>query len=70
MWSEHMQIRKEEIKPFLSSVGVTVYMKNTKDTAPQKPSGINEFIKIAEFKINQKNQFTFLYTAMETQNKN
>lgn len=69
-WSEHMQIIKEEIKLFLSSVDMMVYIRNPKECLPPPKKNLLElltkFIRIAEFMINQKYQFVFLYVATKT----
>ena len=61
-----IQIGKEEIKLSLFADDMIVYMENPIDSTKKLLDLINEFGKIAGYKVNTKKSKTFLYTNNET----
>ena len=62
---KRIQIGKEEVKLSLFSGDMILYIENPKDTTKKLLELINEFSKVARYKINTKNQFCF-YTLKMT----
>ena len=60
------QIRKEEIKLSLFADDMIVYMENPIDPTKKLLDLINEFGKIAGYKVNTQKSKAFLYTNNET----
>ena len=56
---------KEEVKLSLFADDKTLYIKNPKDTARKLVELINEFGKVAGYKINAQKLLAFLYTNDE-----
>ena len=57
-----IQIGKEEVKLSLYADDMIVYTENTKDTTRKLLELINEFGKVAGYKINPQKSVAFLYT--------
>ena len=57
-----IQIGKEEVKLSLSADDMTLYIENPKDSMRKLPELINEYIKVAGYKINTHKSLAFLYT--------
>ena len=57
-----MQIGKEEVKPLLSADAMILYLGNPKDNTRKLLELINDFGKVAGFKINTLKLPAFLYT--------
>ena len=47
-----------------------LYVENPKDSTPKLLELIQEFNKMAEYKINAQKSVTFLYTKNETEERN
>ena len=60
-----IQIRKEEVKLSLFADDMILYIENPKDATRKLLELINEFGKVAGYKINAQNFFVFLYTNDE-----
>ena len=60
-----IQIRKEEVKLSLFADDVILYMENPKDSTRKLLELINEYIKVAGYKINTQKSLVFLYTNNE-----
>ena len=60
-----IQIRKEEVKLSLSADDMILYTENPKDATRKLLELINEFGKVAGYKINAQKSLTFLYTNNE-----
>ena len=60
-----IQIRKEEVKLSLFADGMTLYIENLKDASRKLLELINEFGKVAGYKINAQKSLAFLYTNDE-----
>ena len=60
-----VQIRKEEVKLSLFADDVILYIENPKDATRKLLELINEFGKIAQYKINAQKSLAFLYTNIE-----
>ena len=56
---------KEELKLSVFAEDMIVYVENPKDTTRKLPELINEFSKVAGYKINTQKSFSFLYTNNE-----
>ena len=56
------QIRKEEVKLSLFADDMILYIENPKDTIRKLLELINEFGKVAGYKINTQKSLAFLYT--------
>ena len=59
------QIGKEEVKLSLFVDGMILYIENSKDTTRKLLELINEYSKVAGYKINTKKSLAFLYTNNE-----
>ena len=59
------QIRKEEVKLSLFADDMILYIKNPKDSIRKLLELINEFGKVAGYKINAQKSLAFLYTNDE-----
>ena len=57
-----IQIRKEEVKPSLYVDGMTLYIKNPKDSTKKLLYLINKFRKAAAYKINIQKSVAHLHT--------
>ena len=57
-----IQIRKEEAKLSLFGNDMLLYIENPKDTTRKLLELINEYSKVAEYKINTQKSLAFLYT--------
>ena len=60
-----VQIRKEEVKLSLFEDDMILYIENPKDATRKLLEVINEFGKVAGYKINAQKSFAFLYTNDE-----
>ena len=60
-----IQIRKEEVKLSLFADGMLLYIENPKDATRKLLELINEFGKVAGYKIIAQKYFAFLYTNGE-----
>ena len=60
-----MKIRKEEVKLSLFADDITLYIENPKDVTRKLLELINEFGKVAGYKINAQKSLAFLYTNDE-----
>ena len=60
-----IQIGKEEVKLSLFADDMILYIENPKDSNRKLLELINEYSKIAEYKINTQKSFAFLYTNNE-----
>ena len=60
-----IQIGKEEVKLSLFADDMTLYIENPKDTTRKLLELINEFGKVAEYKINALKSLAFLYNNNE-----
>ena len=60
-----MQIGKEEVKLSLFADDMILYMENPKDSTRKLLELINEFGKVAGYKINAQKPLAFLYTNDE-----
>ena len=59
--NKRIQIAKE-VKPSLFAGDMMLYIENPKDATRKLLELINEFSKIAEYKINAQKSLAFLYT--------
>ena len=59
--NKRIQIGKE-VKPSLFAGDMMLYIENPKDATRKLLELINEFSKIAEYKINAQKSLAFLYT--------
>ena len=57
-----IQIRKEVVRLSLFADDMILYIENTKDSVRKLLELINEFIKVAGYKINTQKSLAFLYT--------
>ena len=62
---EGIQIRKEEVKLSLFADDMILYIENPKDATRKLRELINEFGKVAGYKINVQKSLAFLYTNDE-----
>ena len=62
---KEIQIGKEEVKLSLFADDMTLYIKNTQDTTRKLLELINEFGKVAGYKINTQKSLAFLYINNE-----
>ena len=62
---KRIQIRKEEAKLSLFAVDMLLYVENPKDATRKLVELINEFGKIAGYKINAQKSLAFLYANDE-----
>ena len=60
-----IQIGKEEVKQSLFADNMLLYTENLKDTTRKLQELINEFSKVASYKINTQKCVPFLYTNNE-----
>ena len=60
-----IQIGKEEVKLSLLADDMTHYIENPKDTTRKLLELINEYSKVAGYKINTQKSLAFLYTNNE-----
>ena len=60
-----IQIGKEELKLSLFADGMIFYIENLKDTTRKLLELINEYSKVAGYKINTQKSLTFLYINNE-----
>ena len=60
-----IKIRKEDVKLSLFADDMILYIENTKDATRKLLELINEFGKVAGYKINAQNSLAFLYTNDE-----
>ena len=60
-----IQIGKEEVKLSLFADDIILYIENPKDTTRKLLELINEFGKVAGYKINAQKPLAFLYTNDE-----
>ena len=60
-----IHIRKEEVKLSLFADDMILYIENPKDATRKLLELINEFGKVAEYKINAQKSLAFLYTNDE-----
>ena len=60
-----IQIRKEEVKLPLFADDMILHIKNPKDATRKLLELINEFSKVAGYKINAQKSLAFLYTNDE-----
>ena len=62
---EEIQIGKEEVKLSLFVDDMILYIENPKDSTRKLLELINEYSKVAEYKINTQKSLAFLYTNNE-----
>ena len=60
-----IQIGNEELKLSLFAVDMVLYIENPKDATRKLLTLINEFSKVAGYKINMPKSLSFLYTNNE-----
>ena len=60
-----IQIGKEEVKLSLFAKDMILYIENPKDATRKLLEPINEFGKVAGYKINSQKSLIFLYTKKE-----
>ena len=60
-----IQIGKVEVKPSLFADDMILYIENPKDSTRKLPELINEYSKVAGYKINTQKSLAFLYTNNE-----
>ena len=60
-----IQIVKEEVKPSLCADDMILYIENPKDFTRQLLELINEYSKVAGYKIKTQKSLAFLYTNNE-----
>ena len=60
-----IQIGKEEVKLSLFADGMILYIDNPKDSVRKLLELINEFSKVAGYKINTEKSLAFIYTNNE-----
>ena len=60
-----IQIGKEEVKLSLFADDMILYIENPKDTSGKLLELINEYSKVAGYKVNTQKSFAFLYTNNE-----
>ena len=64
-----IQIGKEEVKLSLFADDMILYMENPKDSTRKLLELINEYSKVAGYKINTQKSLAFLYTNNEKTEK-
>ena len=64
-----IQIGKEEVKISLFADDMILYIENPKDTTRKLLEQINEYSKVAGYKINTEKSLAFLYTSNEKKEK-
>ena len=62
---KEIQIGKEEVKPLLFANDMIIYIENPKDSTRKLLELINEYSKVAGYKINTEKSLAFLYTNNE-----
>ena len=60
-----IQIGKEEVKLSLFADDMILYIENPKDTTGKLLELVNEYSKVAGYKINTQKSLAFLYTNNE-----
>ena len=60
-----IQIGKEEVKLSLFADDIVLYIENPKDSTRKLLELINEYSKVAGYKINTQKSLAFLYTNNE-----
>ena len=60
-----IQIGKEEVKLSLFADDMILYIKNPKDSTRKLLQLINEYSKVAVYKVNTQKSLAFLYTNNE-----
>ena len=65
-----IQIGKEEVKLTLFADDMVLYIENPKDSTRKLLELINEYSKVAGYKINTQKSLAFLYTNNETTKRN
>ena len=64
-----IQTGKEKVKLSLFADGIILYIENPKDTTRKLLELINEYSKVAGYKINTQKPLAFLYTNNEKTEK-
>ena len=64
-----IQIGKEEVKLSLFADDIIIYIENTKDSTRKLLELINEYSKVAGYKINTQKSVALLYTNKEKTEK-
>jgi len=64
-----IHIGKEEVKLLLFAGDMILYLENSKDSTRKLLELINEYSKVARYKINTQKSLTFLYTNNEKTEK-
>ena len=64
-----IQVGKEEVKLSLFADDMILSIENPKDTTRKLLELINEYSKVAGYKINTQKSLAFLYTKMRKQKK-
>ena len=64
-----IQIGKEEVKLSLFADDMILYIENPKDSTKKLLELINEYSKVAGYKINMQKSLAFLYTNNEKTEK-
>ena len=64
-----IHIAKEEVKPSLFADDMILYIDNPRDTTEKLLELINEYGKVAGYKINTQKFLSFLYTNNEKMEK-
>ena len=62
---KEIQIGKEEVKLSLFADNMIFYIENPKESTRKLPEPINEYSKVAGYKINTEKSLAFLYTNNE-----
>ena len=62
-----IHIGKEEVKLSLFASDMILYIENPKDTTKKLLELINEYSKVAGYKVNTKKSLAFLYTNEKTE---
>ena len=65
-----IQIGKEEVKLSLFADDMILYIENAKDTTRKLQELINEYSKVAGYKINTQKSLASLYTSNEKIERN
>ena len=68
--SKRIQIEKEELKLSLLADDMILYTENPKDSTRKLQELINEYNKVAGYKINTEKSLAFLYTNNEKTKRN
>ena len=64
-----IQIGKEEVKLFLFTDDMILYIENPKDSTPRLLELLQQFGSVARYKINAQKSVAFLYTNYETEER-